>query len=127
MTGGRGGEGSREGARGGSVFSERCAGDCGGGGGGGAGHAAAGAGWWASPAAAGSGSAGGHALLSIFRGKPFALPFRVEMLERHPLGSQAFVPTEGRPYLVGVAPDRGGGPGEPTAVRVRGRQGGAVR
>ncbi|WP_210270265.1 ureidoglycolate lyase [Aureimonas sp. ME7] len=66
---------------------------------------------------------GGHALVSIFRGKPFALPFRVEMLERHPLGSQAFMPLEGRPYLVVVAPDRDSRPGEPVAFLASGVQG----
>ncbi|NMF99590.1 ureidoglycolate lyase [Aromatoleum toluolicum] len=46
----------------------------------------------------------GHAIVSIFRGEPRTLPFPVEMMERHPLGSQAFVPMSGRPYLVVVAP-----------------------
>ncbi|BAK75110.1 ureidoglycolate hydrolase [Pseudogulbenkiania sp. NH8B] len=46
----------------------------------------------------------GRAIVSIFRGQPRALPFRVEMMERHPLGSQAFIPLSGRPYLVVVAP-----------------------
>ncbi|WP_061930481.1 ureidoglycolate lyase [Aureimonas sp. AU22] len=68
-------------------------------------------------------SGGGHALISIFRGKPFDLPFRVEMLERHPLGSQAFMPLEGRRYLVVVAPDRDGRPGEPVAFLADGSQG----
>lgn len=45
----------------------------------------------------------GRAILSIFRGQPRSLPFRVEMMERHPLASQAFVPMSGRPYLVVVA------------------------
>ena len=46
----------------------------------------------------------GRAIVSIFRGQPRALPFRVEMMERHPLGSQAFIPLSDRPYLVVVAP-----------------------
>lgn len=46
----------------------------------------------------------GRAILSIFRGQPRSLPFVVEMMERHPRGSQAFVPMSGRPYLVVVAP-----------------------
>ncbi len=46
----------------------------------------------------------GRAIVSIFRGQPRALPFTVEMMERHPLASQAFVPLSGRPYLVVVAP-----------------------
>jgi len=46
----------------------------------------------------------GKAIVSIFRGLARALPFRVAMMERHPLGSQAFVPMSGRHYLVVVAP-----------------------
>lgn len=68
-------------------------------------------------------SAGGHALISIFRGKPFEMPVRIEMLERHPLGSQAFMPVEGSPFLVVVAPDLDGAPGEPVAFLASGRQG----
>jgi ureidoglycolate lyase len=46
----------------------------------------------------------GRVIVSIFRGQPRALPFTVQMMERHPLASQAFVPMSGRPYLVVVAP-----------------------
>ncbi len=45
----------------------------------------------------------GHVIVSIFRGLPRALPFRITMMERHPLASQAFMPLSGRPYLVVVA------------------------
>jgi ureidoglycolate lyase len=45
----------------------------------------------------------GRVIVSIFRGQPRALPFVVEMMERHPLGTQAFVPMSGRPWLVVVA------------------------
>lgn len=45
----------------------------------------------------------GRAIISIFRGEPRELPFRLTMMERHPLGSQAFVPMSGLPYLVVVA------------------------
>lgn len=47
--------------------------------------------------------AAGRAIVSIFRAQPRTLPFAITMLERHPLGSQAFVPLNGRPYLVAVA------------------------
>jgi len=46
----------------------------------------------------------GRAIVSIFRAQPRTLPFAITMLERHPLGSQAFMPLHGRPYLVAVAP-----------------------
>lgn len=58
--------------------------------------------------------AGVHArpLISIFRGQPYELPLTLSMVERHPLGSQAFYPLSERPFLVIVAPD---GPGTPRA------------
>jgi ureidoglycolate lyase len=62
---------------------------------------------------------GGSAVLSIFRAQPRTLPFTVAMLERHPRGSQAFVPLTGAPYLVVVALD----PERPRAFLARGDQG----
>lgn len=47
---------------------------------------------------------GGTAILNIFRSQPIALPFEVRVMERHPLGSQAFMPLTGNPYVVLVAP-----------------------
>lgn len=46
---------------------------------------------------------GGRPILSLFRAQPRELPFAITMLERHPLGSQAFVPLSQRPYLVVVS------------------------
>ncbi|MEF2553031.1 ureidoglycolate lyase [Aurantimonas sp. A2-1-M11] len=66
---------------------------------------------------------GGHPLISIFRGQPFAFPIEIAMMERHPLGSQAFAPLQDRAYLVVVAPDADGAPGTPVAFLARGRQG----
>ncbi|RFB80909.1 ureidoglycolate lyase [Methylovirgula sp. 4M-Z18] len=56
---------------------------------------------------------GGHVIINIFKGTPYALPLKLEMVERHPLGSQAFFPLSAQPFLVVVAPDAGGRPGEP--------------
>jgi ureidoglycolate lyase len=54
-------------------------------------------------------------LISIFRGHPYALPLTLDMVERHPLGSQAFMPLHQRPFLVIVAPDQNGIPATPLA------------
>jgi ureidoglycolate lyase len=46
---------------------------------------------------------GGAGAISLFRARPLAEPV-LTVFERHPLGSQSFVPLSGRPYLVAVAP-----------------------
>lgn len=43
-------------------------------------------------------------LVSIFRAKARSLPLPLALLERHPLGTQAFMPLSPHPYLVVVAP-----------------------
>ena len=63
---------------------------------------------------------GGGTIISLFRGQPRNLPYRVDMIERHPLGSQAFFPLSGRDWIAVVAPDEGGRPGEPRAFLVPG-------
>lgn len=46
----------------------------------------------------------GRAVISVVRAQPRALPFTVQLLERHPLGSQAFIPLDpALRYLVVVA------------------------
>lgn len=47
---------------------------------------------------------GGRPGLSIFRAVARSFPLPVVELERHPLGSQAFVPLGGQDFLVVVAP-----------------------
>ncbi|MDC3734580.1 ureidoglycolate lyase [Pseudomonas syringae pv. syringae] len=44
------------------------------------------------------------AIISIFRAEALPMPLTIGMLERHPLGSQAFVPLLGNPFLIVVAP-----------------------
>lgn len=46
---------------------------------------------------------GGTGAISLFRARPLAEPV-LRMFERHPLGSQSFVPLNGGAYLVAVAP-----------------------
>lgn len=45
----------------------------------------------------------GRPLLSIFRARPRPRPLVVDMMERHPLSSQAFIPLCRTPFLVLVA------------------------
>lgn len=63
----------------------------------------------------------GEVILSIFRGSPWPTPVHIRMLERHPLGSQAFVPMQCHPWLIVVAEEP-----KPSSVRAflaRGDQG----
>lgn len=50
------------------------------------------------------GDDGGRPLISIFRAQAWRLPIVIAMLERHPLGSQAFVPLHGQRFLIVAAP-----------------------
>ena len=57
----------------------------------------------------------GRAGLSLFKAELRNLPLQVEMVERHPYGSQSFVPMSMHGFLVIVAPDNDGVPGRPRA------------
>jgi ureidoglycolate lyase len=47
---------------------------------------------------------GGHVAMSIVRCRtPTTLPYRIELVERHPLGSQAFVPLAPFSFIIVVA------------------------
>jgi len=48
---------------------------------------------------------GGSAIISMFVGEPRPAPIEIKLMERHPLGSQAFYPLQDRPWLVVVADD----------------------
>ncbi len=70
------------------------------------------------------GSENGKPLINIFRGSPRAQPIEIKMMERHPLGSQAFVPLQNKPYLIVVAPIGDSvGPEDLQAFQAEGNQG----
>lgn len=59
----------------------------------------------------------GRSGISPFNVNPRELPLLLGMVERHPDGSQAFVPLAFVPFPVVVAPDYGRKPGMPLAFR----------
>ena len=65
----------------------------------------------------------GRAGISVFRSEAFSLPIKLEMVERHPEGSQAFLPMSDKPFVVVVAPDEDGTPGRPIAFKTAPGQG----
>lgn len=65
----------------------------------------------------------GRAGVSIFDAAPRALPYRFDLVERHPEGSQTFLPMTEHPFLVIVAPDEGSRPGTPRAFLTAAGQG----
>ncbi|MEP1765976.1 MAG: ureidoglycolate lyase [Sulfitobacter sp.] len=57
----------------------------------------------------------GRAGISIFQAQLRSLPLTLDLVERHPQGSQAFVPMSADPFLVVVATDLDGAPVNPQA------------
>ncbi len=47
---------------------------------------------------------GGETAMHLYRSQAATLPFLIERMERHPLGSQAFMPLHRQPFPVIVAP-----------------------
>ncbi len=58
--------------------------------------------------------------ISVFRAEPRSLPHRLDLIERHPLGSQAFIPMTAHPFLVIVS---AGPDATPRAFLTNGTQG----
>lgn len=57
----------------------------------------------------------GSAGISLFNAVARSLPYKLAMMERHPLGSQAFIPMIYAPFLITVADDCNGYPDRPRA------------
>lgn len=57
----------------------------------------------------------GRAGINLFKAKPRELPYVLDLMERHPDGSQAFLPMSMDPFLIIAARDEGGIPGVPEA------------
>ena len=71
---------------------------------------------------------GGRVLVNIFIGQPWPRPIAIRMVERHPLGTQCFMPLQEQDYLVVVA--KGETAPAPDSVRAflaRGTQGVSYR
>ena len=65
----------------------------------------------------------GKAGISLFDAQPRSLPYQLDMMERHPLGSQAFLPMSQNGFLVIVAEDDDGRPARPQAFLTHAGQG----
>ncbi|MFO1114502.1 MAG: ureidoglycolate lyase [Beijerinckiaceae bacterium] len=65
---------------------------------------------------------GGAVNVSLFTAQPRPLPIQVELMERHPLGTQLFAPMQDRDWLVLVCGDPGNA-ATYRAFRATGRQG----
>ncbi len=65
----------------------------------------------------------GRAGISLFRTRAVEIPYALTVMERHPLGAQAFIPMSEDPFIVVVAEDDNGKPGTLHAFKTAPRQG----
>jgi len=65
----------------------------------------------------------GQAGISLFESKKITLPYSFNFMEKHPLGSQAFIPVFGCRFIVIVANEVNGIPSEPLAFITKEGQG----
>ncbi|MFZ5738226.1 MAG: ureidoglycolate lyase [Pseudomonadota bacterium] len=66
---------------------------------------------------------GARVVVGLVEAQPYAVPLWLNLVERHPLGAQAFVPLNAAPFLVVVCPDEAGKPGAPQAFVTAPHQG----
>lgn len=65
-----------------------------------------------------------RAIISLVQSSQYSLPHTVDIMERHPLGSQAFIPLDETPFIVIVAPAEDElNPSAIQAFRSNGKQG----
>lgn len=67
--------------------------------------------------------ADGKAGISLFNAQARSFPIALDMMERHPDGSQAFIPMTHTPFVVVVAADDNGKPDHPHAFLTQAGQG----
>ena len=65
----------------------------------------------------------GHPVISIFKSRPYSIPIKLRIFERHPLGSQAIFPIKSDQFLITIAEDKNGVPYNPKAFLTNGKQG----
>lgn len=65
----------------------------------------------------------GEVGISMFDAKAYSNPIQLNYVERHPLGSQAFIPMTDDKYIVVVADDLNGVPQQPKVFITNGSQG----
>lgn len=59
----------------------------------------------------------GHGAISMAHGDAFQFPLHISMLERHPLGSQAWIPFNQTPFIAVVAPATESNQPDESAIR----------